>query len=86
MIRNDQQLRASEVKLRRAIEARAAATDVDRGAWGELTAILECEIKEYRAILAGKSTMFELNGLDDLGPALVKARLARRLVTSYGVV
>lgn len=79
MIRNERQLSVSKDRLSSAEEALKAATDQDRVAWRHLVADLKCEIDEYEKVRDGVVRSFEINSLDDLCDALIKARLARKL-------
>ena len=48
-----------------------------RSSYLELAEEIRHDLEEYEAIQAGRLNRFEIEGLDSLGPALVKARLAR---------
>jgi HTH-type transcriptional regulator/antitoxin HigA len=79
MIRNDRQLAVSEKKYKELREASAAAEGNDRIVWQSLARDVLCEIDEYRSIRDGAVSAFEINCLDDLADALIKARIARGL-------
>lgn len=76
MIRNQRQLNEA---VRKRDEARSMARDGDEFAasvYGEFAEELTAEITEYQAIRDGYLKVFELDGIDGLADALVKARLA----------
>jgi len=77
MLRNEQQLAGARKKLRALHEALNFETDADgRRSLGYLIADVEHEIAEYEGARDGVVRTFAIRSLDDLGPALVKARIA----------
>ncbi|MEW5529956.1 helix-turn-helix transcriptional regulator [Streptomyces virginiae] len=82
MIRNERQLSVSRKKLKELREAADSATGQDREVWLSLARGILCEIDEFESIREGKVSTFELNSLDDLPNALIKARISRKLTQS----
>ena len=76
MIRSDKQLKISEERLAELRAAAESTRSIDRVTWLALVADIEKEIAEYKDIRAGRVTVFNLDSVDDLAEALVKARLA----------
>ncbi|TRO64777.1 helix-turn-helix domain-containing protein [Streptomyces sp. IB201691-2A2] len=77
MIRSNKQLAVARQKLEKVEEALQGSTaEVDRQVWVSLAKELRCEIDEYRAIKSGQTTVFQVSSLDDVGEALIKARMA----------
>ncbi|MGV9282334.1 helix-turn-helix transcriptional regulator [Streptomyces sp. NPDC003730] len=67
-------------KLEKVEEALVEAADeADRQVWSGLAKDLRCEIEEYVAIRSGQTTTFQIASLDDIGEALIKARMACNL-------
>ena len=89
MIGNARQASASRKTLADLLRA-AEAQSPGAAAYLELAAEVRAELAEYDAILDGSVSTFEVPEIDDLGEALVKARLARgwtqrRLAEALGV-
>ncbi|MFK0010496.1 helix-turn-helix domain-containing protein [Streptomyces sp. NPDC091027] len=82
MIRNERQLAVSRKKMKELREAAESATGQDREVWLSLAREILCEIDEFESVRNGKVSTFELNSLDDLPNALIKARISRRLTHS----
>ncbi len=77
MIRNNRQAAATRKRVR-ALATAAATTDVnERAGYRHLIDDLTSELSEYDSIQSGRVKTFEVNGIDNLGDALVKARIAR---------
>jgi transcriptional regulator with XRE-family HTH domain len=91
MIRNTRQLRIAQARLRRLLEAWAESVDEgDNKSYSHLVADLRGEIAEFESIKEGAIREFVIRSLDDLGEAVVKARISsgmnqRELATELGV-
>jgi transcriptional regulator with XRE-family HTH domain len=91
VIGNERQLSAARRKIRdleRALSA--ASSDVDRETLKALAGDIKGEVDEYINIRDGVIRQFGVESLDDVGPAVVKARVARgwtqrRLADELGV-
>lgn len=83
MIKNDRQLTVAERKAYE-LEEQAQNQDdgLDRAALLELLSDIRYEIEEYRDIVNGLVSKFQLEGLDDLADGLAKARLASGITQS----
>ena len=80
MIKNGKQYASTERKLKELQEVFDNCKDEDEAdAYRELIDSAWEEINEYREITSGARQSFYLRCLDDLGSALVKARLAKCL-------
>ncbi|MEU6515133.1 helix-turn-helix transcriptional regulator [Streptomyces sp. NPDC046978] len=77
MIRSNKQLAVARQKLEKVEDAlRQASTEVDHQVWSNLAKDLRCEIDDYLAVRSGQTVTFQISSLDDIGEALVKARIA----------
>ena len=90
MIRNRRQAAVARRRHEELMQAARAAEPGQRSSFIALAGDIAEEMREYEAIRAGQITVFEVNGVDDLGDSLVKARLAkgwtqRRLADGLGV-
>lgn len=90
MIKNDQQLATSTRKVEELRHASGHAPAAERDSIRRLVADIETEIREYQAVRGGSVTRFELNELDGIGEALIRARIAsgktqRELAEAVGV-
>src|SRR5438045_1394127 len=79
MIRNERQLRVSQKNLRDVHAARHEADEESRKVYDELARELDDDISEYLAVRNGVTNVFCVQGIDQLGDALTKARVARGL-------
>lgn len=80
MLKNQSQKTQAEAKVKELRAAEESATDdLSREVLGTLRSSVECEVREFDAIVEGYSTAFEVMDFNDLWDALVKARLARNL-------
>lgn len=78
MIRNSRQAAASRRTLKTLQAAADAAGEDKRTSYDELAAEVTEELREYDAIRSGSyAGAFAVDGIDGIGDALVKARLAR---------
>jgi ribosome-binding protein aMBF1 (putative translation factor) len=78
MIKNERQLGVATSKLSGLEEARAAAGTSDKASWRAYTDLiddLQWEIVQYSQIRDRQINRFEITCVDDLGPALIKARI-----------
>lgn len=78
MIKTERQARTSEQRHRELTESAEFASEGDRGVFEDLAGEVAAELAEYREIRAGIRTRFQLDEIDRIGEALVKARLARQ--------
>jgi transcriptional regulator with XRE-family HTH domain len=90
MIRNDRQLRAAQRGLDGILAGVAELEGSDREIQRELANEVMREIEEYTLIKAGLVDSFSIESLDDVGAALIKARIAagmsqRELASELGV-
>jgi transcriptional regulator with XRE-family HTH domain len=77
MLKNEQQLAGARKKLRALEAALERESDPDgRRSLGHLIGDVRKEISEYEAVRDGAVRTFAIRSLDDLGPALIKVRLA----------
>lgn len=77
MINTDRRLAVAKTKLNELKEARdQMASAVDRYVYSDLIAEIETEIADYERARSGQSRTFPVESLDNLGPALIRARLA----------
>ena len=76
MIKNDQQLATSTRKVEELRRASGGASAIERDSIRRLIVEIKTEIREYQAVRGGLVARFDLNELDDIGEALVKARIA----------
>ncbi|MFD3780285.1 multiprotein-bridging factor 1 family protein [Streptomyces sp. NPDC058612] len=79
MIKTDRQLQAAREKLVQVQEAAEAASGAQRAVLRDFSEELNREIVEYETLRKGEMPVIQINGLDDLPDALVKARVARGL-------
>lgn len=80
MIGNSRQLTVAQRKLRALTDALEASTDaLNSMSYRELINDLRSEIEEFERIRDGYVRQFSVSSVDDLGPAVVKARIASGL-------
>lgn len=80
MIRNERQLRIAQRKRDDARKAAVAAHDsVDRDTYEQFAREIDVEIDEYLHIRDGHQRSFDVDSIDALADALVKARIAAGL-------
>jgi transcriptional regulator with XRE-family HTH domain len=77
MIRNNRQAAVTRRKYAELIEAAGRASAGQRSGLLELTKDLARQLDEYEGIRDGHTNAFVIDDVDDLGDALIKARLAR---------
>jgi transcriptional regulator with XRE-family HTH domain len=77
MIRNSRQASASRKTREELLHAAAQAPAGRRSHYFEVIEEITHDLDEYEAINEGRLNLFKIASFDDLGPALVKARLAR---------
>jgi hypothetical protein len=77
MIKNSRQAASARKRRDELLHAAARAEPGKESAYLELVTELARELSEYEAIRNGQINEFEIDGFDDLGDALIKARLAR---------
>lgn len=79
MIKNDRQLAVARTKHSELLSAAGTASASDRKVWLALADEVAGEIDDYELVRAGHRRLFELCSIDDLGDALVRARIAKGL-------
>jgi hypothetical protein len=78
MIKNDKQLRIAEKKLQGLANARQEqAGEVSRRAYSDLIHAINVEIAEYRDVKGGAVRTFNVDSLDAVGDAIIRARISR---------
>ncbi len=77
MIRNNRQAAVTRRKYAELIEAAGRASAGQRSGLLELAKDLARQLDEYEGIRDGRTNVFVIDDVDDLGDALIKARLAR---------
>lgn len=77
MIRNSRQASVSRKTREELLHAAEQTPPERRSSYLELADEIGRDLEEYEAIQAGRLNRFEIEGIDSIGEALVKARLAR---------
>lgn len=80
MIKNRKQLQVAKSKIRGLEETRDELDPSEKSAWRAYSDLIEdafASVTEYEDIQEGRITSFEIKSLDDVGEALIKARIAR---------
>jgi ribosome-binding protein aMBF1 (putative translation factor) len=77
MIKNSRQAATARKRRDELLHAAERADPGKESAYLELVTELARELSEYEAIRNGQINEFEIDGFDNLGDALIKARLAR---------
>ena len=77
MIRNDNQLTATQRKLQEAQALAESGDELGTSVYGQFASVLEAEIKDYLAVRDGYSQVFKTHDLDHIGEALVRCRISR---------
>lgn len=77
MIKTERQLKAAREKLGQVNEAAEAASGAERAVLRDFAEEVTAEIVEYEEIRKGDRRVFQVDGLDHLTDALIKARIAR---------
>jgi transcriptional regulator with XRE-family HTH domain len=80
MIKNRKQLAIAEGQLRGLMASRDAADASEKAHWDAYTRLIDelvAQIDEFKDVRDGRSKVFVLGSLDDLGEAAIKARIAR---------
>jgi ribosome-binding protein aMBF1 (putative translation factor) len=78
MIKNERQLNVASSKLSGLEEARASAGTTDKTSWRAYTDLiddLQWEMEQYCQVRDQQMDQFPITCVDDLGPALIKARI-----------
>lgn len=78
MIRNDRQLAEARRKHRDALREAEQSDEFGHEVYRAFADELQTEIDDYLSVRDGYTKVFEIEGVDDLAPALIKARIARR--------
>ena len=77
MIKSEQQLSAARLKLAALVKAMGEQADAEGAAsLAELASDVRQEIIDYTSARSGAVTAFSVKSLDDLGPAVIRARVA----------
>lgn len=79
MIKSKQQASIAKRRLAEARREAASRSGLDREVYERFAAEIEDELREYKGIIDGYVKVFQVQSLDDLADALVKARLSRGL-------
>ncbi|MCZ3388997.1 MAG: hypothetical protein LH645_07700 [Actinomycetia bacterium] len=80
MINSDRRLKVARDKLRGLQPTRdQASTSLDQIAYDDLTSELQRQVDDYEAIKSGAVQKFSVEAIDELGPAIVRAQMARGL-------
>ena len=77
MIRSDKELAVSRRKANEAEEASRQVQGAARRALERFAGELRSEVEEFEAIRSGLVNSFKVGGVDELGEALIKARIAK---------
>jgi transcriptional regulator with XRE-family HTH domain len=77
MIKNSRQASVSKRTREELLRSAEEAPPERRVGFLELAAEIGQDLEEYEALLAGMINLFNVDGIDDLGECLIKARLAR---------
>jgi len=78
MINSERRRNVAQAKLANLVKSRDSQTDeTGRFVYTDLIDELQTQIERYDAIRSGICRTFAVESMDDLGPALVSARLAR---------
>ena len=77
MIRSDKELAVSRRKLREAEEAASQSEGTARKTLERFADDLRAQVDEFEVVRSGQLARFLVHGIDQLGDALIKARIAK---------